>query len=97
MKSIKLYSLIIKSGSLKHDAEALGDTPKKALVNLGRIFKLRLFLIKNKDMIPNPTPRPIDQGFARQERRRKLRLAFKKGKLKFPVYQNLQDNANEAR
>ena len=95
MKSIKLYSLIIKSGSLKHDAEALGDTPKKALVNLGRIFKLRLFLIKNKDMIPNPTPRPIDQGFARQERKRKLRLAFKNKKIMLPEYPHLKDFENE--
>ena len=42
MENKKLYNLIIKTGSLKHDAEALGDTPQKALVNLRKIFKLRL-------------------------------------------------------
>lgn len=95
MKSEKLYNLIIKSGSLKHDADALGDTPQKALVNLRKIFKLRLFLIKNKETIPNPTPRPIDQGFARQERKRKLRLSLKNKKIMLPEYPHLKDFENE--
>jgi hypothetical protein len=95
MESKKLYNLIIKSGSLKHDADALGDTPQKALVNLRKIFKLRLFLIKNKDVIPTTTPRPIDQGFARQERKRKLRLAFKNRKIMLPEYPHLKDFDNE--
>ena len=95
MKSEKLYNLIIKSGSLKYDADALGDTPQKALVNLRKIFKLRLFLIKNKDVIPNPVPRPIDQGFARQERKRKLRLAFKNKKIMLPEYPHLREFENE--
>jgi len=95
MENKKLYNLIIKTGSLKHDAEALGDTPQKALVNLRKIFKLRLFLIKNKDVIPNPVPRPIDQGFARQERKRKLRLAFKNKKIMLPEYPHLREFENE--
>jgi len=95
MKSKKLYNLIIKAGSLKHDAETLCDTPQKALVNIRKIFRLRLFLIKNKDVIPNPVPRPIDQGFARQERRRKLRLAFKNGKFQLPEYPHLRELENE--
>lgn len=95
MEDKKLYNLIIKSGSLKYDADSLGDTPQKALVNLRKIFKLRLFLIKNKDTIPNPTPRPIDQGFAQQERRRKIRLAFKNGKFKLPEYPHLRELENE--
>ena len=37
MKSEKLYNLIIKSGSFKYDADSLGDTPQKTLVNLGMI------------------------------------------------------------
>ena len=78
-----------------HDTEALGDTPQKALVNLRKIFKLRLFLIKNKDTIPNPTSRPIDQGFARQESKRKLRLAFKDKKVKLPEYPHLREFENE--
>ena len=94
MENKKLYNLIIKSGSLKHDAEALGDTPQKALVNLRKIFKLRLFLIKNKEIIPNPTSRPIDQGFARQERRRKLRLSFRNRKVLLPEYPHLKDFEN---
>lgn len=95
MESEKLYNLIIKSGSLKYDADALGDTPQKALVNLHKIFKLRLFLIKNKETISNPTPRPIDQGFARQERRRKLRLSLKNKKIMLPEYPHLKDFENE--
>ncbi|MEA4887239.1 MAG: hypothetical protein VB063_11215 [Bacteroides graminisolvens] len=95
MKSKKLYNLIIKSGSLKHDAEALGDTPQKAFVNLRKIFKLRLFLINNKDVIHNPVHRPIDQGFARQERRRKLKLAFKNKIVKLPEYPHLREFENE--
>jgi len=95
MEGKKLYNLIIRAGALKHDADALGDTPQKALVNLRKIFKLRLFLIKNKDTIPSPTSRPIDQGFARQERRRKLRLAFKNKKVKLPEYPHLQGLENE--
>ena len=95
MKSEKLYNLIIKSGSLKYDADALGDTPQKALVNLRKIFKLRLFLIKNKETISNPTPRPIDQEFARQERRRKLRLSFKNKTTILPEYPHLRELENE--
>ena len=95
MKSKKLYNLIIKAGSLKHDTESLGDTPQKALVNLRKIFKLRLFLIKNKDVIPTTTPRPIDQGFARQERKRKLRLSLKNKKIMLPEYPNLREFENE--
>lgn len=95
MKSKKLYDLIIRAGALKHDAEALGDTPQKVLVNLRKIFKLRLFLIKNKDVISNPAPRPIDQGFARQERRRKLRLAFKNKTVVLPEYPHLQELEDE--
>ena len=95
MESKKLYNLIVRAGSLKHDSEALGDTPQKALVNLGKIFKLRFFLIKNKDVISNPTPRPIDQGFARQERKRKLRLAFKNKHVKLPEYPHLRELENE--
>ena len=95
MKSKKLYNLIVRAGSLKHDADALGDTPQKALVNLRKIFKLRLFLIKNKDVISNPTPRPTDQGFSRQERKRKLRLSFKNKKIMLPEYPHLKDFENE--
>jgi hypothetical protein len=95
MENKKLYNLIIKAGALKHDAEALGDTPKKALVNLRKIFKLRLFLIKNKEIMPNPTSRPIDQGFARQERRRKLRLSFRNRKVLLPEYPHLRELENE--
>jgi len=95
MEDKKLYSLIIKSGSLKYDADSLGDTPQKALVNLRKIFKLRLFLIKNKNVISQPTPRPIDQGFARQERRRKLRLSFKNKKIMLPEYPHLREFENE--
>jgi len=95
MKSKKLYNLILKAGALKHDADTLGDTPQKTLVNLGKIFRLKLFLIKNKDIIPNPTPRPIDQGFSRQERKRKLRLAFKNKKIMLPEYPHLKDFENE--
>lgn len=95
MKSKKLYDLIIKSGSLKHDTEALCDTPQKALVNIRKIFRLRLFLIKNKDTIQSPTSRPIDQGFARQERKRKLRLSFKNKKIMMPEYPHLREFENE--
>ena len=95
MKGKKLYDLIIRAGALKHDADALGDTPQKALVNLRKIFKLRLFLIKNKDTIQDPTPRPIDQGFARQERRRKLRLSFRNKKIMLPEYPHLRELKNE--
>lgn len=95
MKSKKLYNLIVRAGSLKHDVNSLGDTPQKALINLGKIFRLKLFLIKNKDTIPNPTPRPIDQGFSRQERKRKLRLAFKNKKIMLPEYPHLKDFENE--
>jgi len=95
MEDKKLYSLIIKSGSLKYDADALGDTAQKALVNLRKIFKIRLFLIKNKDTIPAPVSRPIDQGFSRQERKRKLRLAFKNKKILLPEYPHLRELENE--
>ena len=90
MESKKLYNLILRAGALKHDADALGDTAQKALVNLRKIFKLRLFLINNKDIIPNPTPRPIDQGFARQERKRKLRLAFKNNATRIPSFAGIR-------
>lgn len=95
MKSKKLYNLIFKAGALKHDAEKLADTPQKCLTNLYKIFKLKLILLRNKDIIPDPASRPIDQGFARQEQRRKLRLAFKNKRIMLHDYPHLRDDANE--
>ena len=95
MKSKKLYNLIFKAGSIKHDIEALNDTPQKCLTNLYKIFKLKLILLRNKDIIPDPASRPIDQGFARQEQRRKLRLAFKNKRIMLHDYPHLRDEANE--
>jgi len=95
MKSKKLYNLIFKAGALKHDAEKLADTPQKCLTNLYKIFKLKLILLRNKDVIQNPSSRPIDQGFSRQEKRRKLRLNFKKKRIMLHDYPHLKDNTNE--
>ncbi|WP_156180952.1 hypothetical protein [Desulfovibrio sp. TomC] len=95
MKSKKLYNLILKAGSIKHDIDILSDTPQKCLVNLNKIFRLKLILIKNKDIIPDPASRPIDQGYAKQEQRRKLRLSFKNKRIMLHEYPHLRDDAND--
>ena len=95
MKSKKLYNLIFKAGALKHDAEKLADTPQKCFTNLYKIFKIKLILIKNKDIIPDPASRPIDQGFAKQELRRRLRLTFKNKRIMLHDYPYLKKFENE--
>ena len=48
MESKQLYNLISKAGSIKHDIDILSDSPQKCLVNLNKIFKLKLILLRNK-------------------------------------------------
>ena len=95
MKSKKLYNLIFKAGSIKHDIDISNDTPQKCLTNLYKIFKLKLILLRNKDIIPDPASRPIDQGFSKKEQRRRMRLAFKNKRIMLHDYAHLRDDDNE--
>lgn len=79
------YDTIFKLGSLRHQSQTLCDTPKKCFLNLRKVFKIRLKLIKNKNVVNIPTERPFVSDIIRKEYRRKFALKLKKG-YKFPEY-----------
>ena len=77
------YNTIFKLGSIRCELKRLCDTPGKCLLNLKKYFKLKLTLIRNKDNVEVPMPRPVKAE--KLKLRRKLKR-YNYGKMKLPHF-----------
>ena len=82
------YNTIFRLGSIRCELKRLCDTPQKCLINLRKYYKLKLTLIRNKDYVEVPTPRPIKSD--KIKLRRKLKR-YDYSKMKLPKYYKPQE------